>query len=95
MFNVWGKFCEKLHFGSPKIDKTAKTSCLPISNHPILTWFKYGLNTYFYILNLKYHEILINLYIYFDQLYLHRVRLIEITVGGPLMTFTNFDIPIF
>ena len=60
-----------------------------MSNHPILTLFKYGSNTYFYILNLKYQEILINPNIYFDQLYSHRVRLIEITVGGPLMTFTN------
>ena len=59
IFNIGGKFCEKLHFGSPKIDKITKTSCLPISNHPILTLFKYGLNTYIYILNLKYHEILI------------------------------------
>ena len=34
-----GENCEKLHFGSPKIDK--KEYCLLTSSFPILTLFKY------------------------------------------------------
>ena len=48
-----GEICEKLHFGYPKIDK--KVQCLLTSNYPILKLFKYRLNTYSYILNLKYY----------------------------------------
>ena len=50
---ICGENCEKLHFGSPKIDK--KVYHLLMSSCPIFTPFKYMIDTGFLILNLKFH----------------------------------------
>ena len=48
-----GEIVKKWHFGSPQINNITKASRLLTSNHPMLTLFKYRLNTYSFILDLK------------------------------------------